>query len=168
MRHVTEDEISRALGGAASPAESNAVLAHLLECPVCATRSEDLIQGFGNTRTGALLRDCLDLGLDSAVAMLLADLQWAEIRGWAVKAQKERIATAGACKTPLFTRILLGELTRGESWKDNEELASVIAASINSIDETACPLPVKNALRAELMMRLRELAPPCGRVEARR
>lgn len=154
MQHASEDEIVRTLAGTASPAEAGAVLAHLLDCPICATRSEVLIKAFTHTRTGTLLRDCLELSQESAVAMLLADLQWAEIQGLGTKAQKERIATAQACKTSHFTRLLLGELSRGDSWEENERLAPLIAASINSMDQSSYPDVAKNDLRAELMIEL--------------
>lgn len=154
MRHLSEDEIIRTLVGTASSAEASAVFAHVLDCPVCATRSEGLLDRVGHTKAGNLLRDCLDLGQDAAVGMLLADLQWAEIHALGSKAQKERIATTQACKTPQFTRLLLGELSRGDSWEENEKLASVIAASINSMDQKAYPLEAKNDFRAELMIEL--------------
>jgi tetratricopeptide (TPR) repeat protein len=149
MRHPHPEDVARAMTGTASPRDYIEVLTHLLVCPNCTDYA-----GKVSPRAGHLLRELHDFAQENVVAQLVADTQWAEIRGLGVKAQKERIATTAACKTPAFARLLIEELANGVDWEENERLASLIAASINSMNLSVFPSFLGNDLRAEVMIEL--------------
>src|SRR4029077_19468581 len=155
MNHLSREGMKDLLDGSAAPGDLSEAVSHLAICSSCMAEAEGLLMRKDQKRGAAkIVRDLLDLEEHGVVEMLLADAQWAELQRMGAKAQKDRIAVSAPCKTPAFSRLLLGELRSSSSWEEAERLASLVAASIHAMDPGEFGPALKNDLRGETMIEL--------------